>query len=75
MAVEIPQDIGILMTTETVPGFPIQKLIGVITAECVFGMHLFKDIFAAVTDIVGGRSNASQQVFRDARDSALRELQ
>jgi len=46
----------------------------VITAECVFGMNLFRDFFASITDILGGRSSASQKVLRDARRTCLTEL-
>ena len=44
------------------------------TAECAFGMNIFKDLFASVRDIVGGRSRAVQNTLRDARRTALFEL-
>ena len=46
----------------------------IITAECVFGMNVFRDFFAGMTDFFGGRSEASQKVLRDARQNCLREL-
>ena len=46
----------------------------VITAECVFGMNIFRDFFAGLTDFFGGRSEASQKVLRDARETCLYEL-
>ena len=45
-----------------------------ITAECVFGMNIFRDLFAGIRDIFGGRSEASQKVLKDARQTCLREL-
>ena len=45
-----------------------------ITAECAFGMNIFKDLFAAVRDIVGGRSEAVQKTLRDSRKTVLYEL-
>ena len=52
----------------------IETEIEIITAECVFGMNIFRDFFAGMTDIFGGRSNASQKVLRDARRNCLQEL-
>jgi uncharacterized protein YbjQ (UPF0145 family) len=45
-----------------------------ITAECVYGMNIFKDFFAGVRDIFGGRSHTVQKVLRDARRTCLTEL-
>ncbi len=65
---------AILLTTETTVNLNITKRIEVITAECAFGMNMFKDLFAGVRDIVGGRSKAVQGTMRDARRTALYEL-
>ena len=65
----------IILTTETVmSGYKITKRIEIITAECVFGMNIFRDFFAGVRDIFGGRSGSSQKVLRDARQQCLEEL-
>ena len=52
----------------------IQTELKVITAECVFGMNIFRDFFAGLTDFFGGRSEASQKILRDARETCLYEL-
>jgi uncharacterized protein YbjQ (UPF0145 family) len=65
---------SILLTTETAPNLNITKRIEIITAECAFGMNIFKDLFAGIRDIVGGRSEAVQKTMRDARRTALFEL-
>lgn len=65
---------AILLTTETAPNLNITKRIEIVTAECAFGMNIFKDLFAGVRDIVGGRSKAVQQTMRDSRRTALYEL-
>jgi uncharacterized protein YbjQ (UPF0145 family) len=65
---------SILLTTETAPNLNITKRIEIVTAECAFGMNIFKDLFAGVRDIVGGRSKAVQNSMRDARKTALYEL-
>ena len=46
----------------------------IITAECVLGMNIFRDFFSSITDIVGGRSNATQKILKDLRKTCLAEL-
>jgi uncharacterized protein YbjQ (UPF0145 family) len=65
---------AILLTTETAPNLNITKRIEIITAECAFGMNIFKDLFAGVRNVVGGRSEAVQKTMRDSRRTALYEL-
>lgn len=65
---------AILLTTETAINLNITRRIEIVTAECALGMHIFKDLFAGVRDIVGGRSEAVQKTMRDARKTALFEL-
>lgn len=66
---------GIILTTlPFVAGQEIESELGVVSAECVYGMNLFRDIFGAIRDVVGGRSKAHQKVFRDARNTVLSEL-
>ena len=65
---------SIMLTTETAMNLNITKRIEIVTAECAFGMNMFKDLFAGVRNIVGGRSEAVQKIMRDARRTALYEL-
>ena len=65
---------AVLLTTETAPNLNITKRIEIVTAECAFGMNIFKDLFAGVRNIVGGRSEAVQKTMRDSRRTALYEL-
>ena len=65
---------AVVLTTETAPNLNITKRIEIVTAECAFGMNIFKDLFAGVRDIVGGRSEAVQKTMRDSRRTALYEL-
>lgn len=64
----------ICTTAPSLEGYRVTKTLEVITAECVFGMNIFRDTFASVTDLFGGRSKASQKVLRDARKTCLWEL-
>ena len=64
-----------LMTTTTaVEGRPVRDYLGVVTGEVIVGANIFKDIFAGVRDIVGGRSGSYESTLRDARKTALSEL-
>jgi len=64
----------ILTTGYAVPNREIDRVVEVVTAECVFGMNIFRDFFAGIRDIFGGRSEATQKVLRDARRTCLDEL-
>lgn len=63
-----------LTTAPSFDGFLTSETLEIIKAECVFGMNIFKDILAGVTDVVGGRSDTSQRVLRDAKEICLVEL-
>lgn len=64
----------ILKTESHMPEYRVIERLEIITAECVFGMNMFRDFFASITDIFGGRSSASQKVLRDSRRTCLTEL-
>mgnify|MGYP000822946083 FL=1 len=48
---------------------------GIVTGETIIGANLFRDFFASIRDIVGGRSGSYEEVLRQAKDTALREMQ
>lgn len=64
----------LILTTESGSNFSIDKRLGIVSAECAFGMNIFKDLFSGVRDVVGGRSSAVQSVLRDSRKIVLDEL-
>jgi uncharacterized protein YbjQ (UPF0145 family) len=65
----------ILSTTPSLENKKITSYLGIVTGEAIIGANLFKDIFAGIRDIVGGRSGTYEQVLREAKDSALVELE
>ena len=65
----------IVSTTSTIEGRPARDYLGVVTGEVIVGANIFKDLFASVRDIVGGRSGAYESSLRDARKTALAEMQ
>jgi uncharacterized protein YbjQ (UPF0145 family) len=65
----------ITTTTPTVDGHPIAQYLGIVTGETIIGANIFRDIFAGIRDIVGGRSGSYEKVLGEARETALREMQ
>lgn len=64
----------IISTTHIIEGRPVDEYLGVVTGEAIMGANIFKDLFAGVRDIVGGRSAAYEEELRKARRIALDEL-
>ena len=62
-------------TTPGVDGRAISEYLGVVTGEAILGANIFKDLFAGVRDIVGGRSGAYEEELRRARQIALTEME
>lgn len=65
----------IVSTTPTLEGRPIQEYCGIVTGEVIVGANLFRDLFAGIRDIVGGRSGSYERILADARKQAIEELQ
>ena len=64
----------IITTTNAIEGKPVEEYLGIVMGEAIIGANLFKDLFAAVRDIVGGRAGAYEDALRSARQEALREM-
>ena len=65
----------IITTTPNIEGKRITAYLGVVTGEAVLGANLFRDLFAGIRDIVGGRSGSYEKELRRARETAFEELQ
>lgn len=65
----------IVTTTPSVEGHSITAYRGIVVGEAIIGANIFRDIFASVTDIIGGRSGAYEEKLGEARATALREMQ
>jgi uncharacterized protein YbjQ (UPF0145 family) len=64
----------LLSTTPSLEGMRITRYLGVVVGEAILGANLFKDMFAGIRDIVGGRSAAYEKELAKAREIALEEL-
>ena len=65
----------LMSTTSVIEGRPVSRYIGVVTGEAIIGANIFRDVFAAVRDVVGGRSATYEKALSEARDVAMSEMQ
>lgn len=65
----------ILTTTPGIEGKTIREYRGIVTGEAILGANIFKDFFAGIRDIVGGRSAAYEEELKRAREIALGEME
>ena len=64
----------IMTTTPAIEGKAVHQYHGIVTGEAIVGANIFKDFFAGIRDIVGGRSAAYEKELQKAREIALKEL-
>ena len=64
----------IISTTPSLEGKRITNYYGVVTGETIISANLFRDFFAGIRDIVGGRASSFEEVLREAKDAALKEM-
>ena len=64
----------LVTTTSTVEGRPVQEYLGVVNAQSIIGANIFKDLFAGLRDVFGGRSKTYERVLEEAKEDAMREF-
>ena len=64
----------LIVTSQTIEGRKITKHLGLVSGEAILGANIFRDFFAGIRDIVGGRSAAYEQELRKAKEIALQEM-
>lgn len=65
----------IVTTTQNIEGRKVAEYRGIVVGEAIMGANVFRDFFAQITDVVGGRSGAYESKLQDARNTALNELE
>ena len=65
----------LVTTTSTLEGRRIARYYGIVSGETIIGANVFRDFMASIRDFVGGRSNSYEEVLREARETALREME
>ena len=64
----------LVTTTDSVPGHPTVRVLGLVSGEAILGANIFRDFFAGIRDIVGGRSAAYEEELRKAKEIAVHEM-
>lgn len=64
----------LITTTTMVEGRPVREYLGLVTGEAILGANIFRDLFAGIRDIVGGRSAAYEEELRKAKQIAINEM-
>ncbi len=65
----------LVTTTSSLQDKRIARYLGIVSGETIIGANVFRDFFAGIRDIVGGRSGSYEEVLRQAKDTALKEMQ
>ncbi|APR03322.1 heavy metal-binding domain-containing protein [Thauera chlorobenzoica] len=65
----------LMSTTSSLDGKPVRQYLGVVNGEAIIGANLFKDLFASIRNVVGGRAGAYERTLADARRIAIEEMQ
>ncbi len=64
----------IITTTNSIENKPVKEYLGIVSGETIIGANVFKDFFAGIRDIVGGRSGSYERVLREAKEIAMQEM-
>jgi len=64
----------IITTTPNIEGKRILRYLGIVTGEAIMGANIIKDLFASITDIIGGRAGAYEKELIRAKEIALKEM-
>lgn len=64
----------LVVTTHAVEGKKVARYLGLVSGEAILGANIFRDFFAGIRDIVGGRSAAYEEELRKAKDIAIAEM-
>lgn len=64
----------LVTTTDSVDGKTVSEYCGIVSGEAIMGANLFKDFFAGIRDVVGGRSGAYEKEFRKAKEAAMEDM-
>ena len=64
----------LVTTTNALDGRTVERYLGIVTGEAILGTNIFRDLFAGIRDIVGGRSATYEKALQEGRDIALQEM-
>lgn len=64
----------IVVTTDSIEGRKVAEYLGVVSGDAIVGANLFRDFFARVRDVVGGRAGGYEKALRGAKDAAMEDM-
>lgn len=64
----------LLSTTSQLEGHPVRQYLGLVSGEAILGANVFRDFFAGIRDILGGRSGSYEKVLRKAKEAAIEDM-
>jgi uncharacterized protein YbjQ (UPF0145 family) len=64
----------LLSTTHQLEGHPVEQYLGLVSGEAILGANVFRDFFAGIRDILGGRSGSYEKVLRKAKEAAIEDM-
>lgn len=64
----------IVTTTDSVEGARVSRYLGIVSGDAVLGSNIFRDLFASVRDVIGGRTGSYEKLLQEAKDEALAEM-
>ena len=67
-------DNGFFLSTTVPPDIARSQMVGIVTGEAIIGANIFRDMFSAVRDVVGGRAGGYERALAGARDAAVAEM-
>ena len=71
---QLKKKVMLITTTNNLEGKEITQYFGIVSGETIIGANIFRDFFASIRDIVGGRSSSYEEVLRKAKESAIAEM-
>jgi len=64
----------IVTTTESIEGRRVKRYLGIVSGEAVYGANLFRDVFASIRDVIGGRAGGYETVLKDGKNAAIDDM-
>ena len=74
ICLQLKKKVMLITTTNNLEGKEITQYFGIVSGETIIGANIFRDFFASIRDIVGGRSSSYEEVLRKAKESAIAEM-
>ena len=64
----------LIVTTDSIDGRQVSQYLGIVSGDAIVGANMFRDFFASVRDVVGGRAGGYEKALRGAKDGAIEDM-